>query len=103
MQTTGHLKDPRDLPNPSLEQTSLSKILIRRAKDHAKRDKERRLNRNQMPITTGSCSIVITQGPREENDSDWTVQVHPDQEYLENPKLAGSAWLHKERRHMEGG
>ena len=32
------IKDPRDLPNPSLEQTSLSEKLIRRAKDHAKRD-----------------------------------------------------------------
>ena len=96
------IKDPRDLPNPSLEQTSLSDILIRRAKDHAKRDRERRLNPNPDAYYNGQLFNRHNTGPPEENDSDWTVQVLPDQEYLENPKLAGSAWLHKERRHMEG-
>ena len=96
------IKDPRDLPNPSLELTSLSDKLIRRAKDHAKRDRERRLDPNPDAYYNGQLFNRHATGPPEENDPNWTVQVLPDQEYLENPKLAGSAWLHKERRHMEG-
>ena len=36
--------------------------------------------------------------PPDEVDESWKVTVIPSEEYLENPRLAGSAWLHTERR-----
>jgi hypothetical protein len=36
--------------------------------------------------------------PPDEVDESWKVTVIPSKEYLEVPRLAGSAWLHTERR-----
>jgi hypothetical protein len=36
--------------------------------------------------------------PPDEVDESWKVTVIPSEEYLESPRLAGSAWLHTERR-----
>ena len=36
--------------------------------------------------------------PQDEVDESWKVTVIPSEEYLENPRLAGSAWIHTERR-----
>ena len=95
------VKDPRDLPNPSLQKGALSDVLIARAEVHSERDKQRRLNPNPEAYFNGQLFNHYTTGPPEEQDPEWTIQVLPDEEYLNNPKLAGSAWLHKERRHME--
>ena len=95
------VKDPRDLPNPSLQKGALSDVLIARAEVHSERDKQRRLNPNPEAYFNGQLFNQYTTGPPEEHDPEWTIQVLPDEEYLNNPKLAGSAWLHKERRHME--
>ena len=95
------VKDPRDLPNPSLQKGALSDVLIARAEVHSERDKQRRLNPNPEAYFNGQLFNHYTTGPPEEHDPEWTIQVLPDEEYLNNPKLAGSAWLHKERRHME--
>jgi hypothetical protein len=40
--------------------------------------------------------------PPDEVDESWEVTVIPSEEYLENPRLAGSAWIHTERRKREG-
>ena len=37
--------------------------------------------------------------PADEQSDDWKVSVIPSQEYIDNPRLAGSAWKHIERRH----
>ena len=93
------ISDPRDLPNPKLELKPLSKILKKRAKDHSSRDRKRRLDSSPEAYFNGQLFGQEPSNPPEENDPEWMVQVIPDKEYLENPKLAGSAWLHKERRH----
>ena len=35
-----------------------------------------------------------------EEDENWSVRVIPDDDYLQSPRLAGSAWKHIERRKM---
>jgi len=40
--------------------------------------------------------------PADEQDERWVVSVTPSVEYVDDPRLAGSAWKHTERRH-EGG
>ena len=96
------IEDPLDLPSPTLDLTPLSKILKKRGAEHRIRDKERRLNSESGAYHNGALFGNDPEIPPEELDSDWHVQVLPDEEYLEKPGLAGSAWLHTERRHRGG-
>jgi len=95
----GGFESPLDLPSPRLDLTPLSKILKERGAQHSIRDKERRLKSEPDPYHNGALFGNDPKIPPEELDLDWHVQVLPDEEYLEAPGLAGSAWLHTERRH----
>ena len=95
----GGFDSPLDLPSPRLDLTPLSKILKERGAQHSIRDKERRLKSEPDPYHNGALFGNDPKIPPEELDLDWHVQVLPDEEYLEAPGLAGSAWLHTERRH----
>ena len=95
----GGFESPLDLPSPRLVLTSLSKTLKERGAQHSIRDKMRRLESEIGDYHNGALFGNDPETPPEELDPDWHVQVLPDEEYLEEPGLAGSAWLHTERRH----
>ena len=40
--------------------------------------------------------------PADEQNERWVVNVIPNEEYVDSPRLAGSAWKHAERRHGGG-
>ena len=98
-----NLDSPLDLPNPSLNYSELQKTLKNRANKHKKRDNDRKLNSEREPYYNGALFGKISKIPPEEQDEQWTLSVTPSQEYLANPRLAGSAWKHKEVRHMKEG
>ena len=91
--------DPIKLPSPRLEYSELQAVLSNRAEEHAKRDLERRLNDNRQPYHNGALFGLDPTTPPDEVDQKWAVNVIPSEEYLSDPRLAGSAWKHTERRH----
>jgi hypothetical protein len=93
------INNPLDLPNPSLSFSDLQPILEARASEHSERDALRILADEKTPYHNGALFGMNPEVPGDEQDSKWQIRVVPDTEYLENPRLAGSAWLHSERRH----
>jgi hypothetical protein len=93
------INDPRELQSPRLEHSDLQKILSDRSEEHKKRDLERRLNQDRQPYHNGALFGLDPTIPPDEIDEKWAVNVIPSQDYIENPRLAGSAWKHAERRH----
>ena len=91
--------DPIKLPSPRLEYSELQAVLSKRAEEHSKRYLERRLNDNRQPYYNGALFGLDPTIPPDEVDDKWAVNVIPSKEYLSNPRLAGSAWKHTERRH----
>jgi hypothetical protein len=92
------IDDPTDLPSPRLEISKLQDILEKRAERHSVRDRERRLKSDIKPYHNGALFGMDPTIPPDEVDESWKVTVIPSKEYLEVPRLAGSAWLHTERR-----
>jgi len=70
--------------------------------EHSIRDKERRLSSEIEPYHNGALFGMDPTIPPDEVDESWEVTVIPSEEYLDNPRLAGSAWVHTERRKKEG-
>jgi hypothetical protein len=99
---TEGVSDPTDLECPSLEFSDLQSILEKRGDEHRLRDKERRLDEGRGDYYNGALFGLDPSVPPDEVDPRWEVRVTPDEEYLESPRLAGSAWKHTERRHLEG-
>ena len=95
------IEDPCDLPVPTLKHSKLQEVLDKRAKEHSIRDKERRLSSKIEPYHNGALFGMDPTIPPDEVDESWEVTVIPSEEYLENPRLAGSAWIHTERRKRE--
>jgi hypothetical protein len=93
--------DPTNLECPSLEHSDLQSILESRAGEHEVRDKERRFDDGRTDYHNGALFGLDPSVPPDEVDPRWAVRVTPDDEYLEAPRLAGSAWKHTERRHLE--
>ena len=92
------INDPTDLPSPRLVCSKLQEKLETRASEHAVRDKERRLKSDIQPYHNGALFGMDPTIPPDEVDDSWKVTVIPSEEYLEATRLAGSAWLHTERR-----
>ena len=90
-----------ELPNPSLEYSELQSILEERANSHEIRDKTRYLDKDRKPYFNGGLFGLDPTLAGEEQSEDWTVSVTPSEEYLQNSRLAGSAWKHTEVRKME--
>jgi len=93
------IDDPLDLPNPSLEYSELQSKLEERASQHSTRDVNRKLDQNRKPYMNGAIFGLKEDIPPEEQTDDWVISVIPSEEYLANPRLAGSAWKHVEARH----
>jgi 4-hydroxybenzoyl-CoA reductase subunit alpha len=90
------------LTNPSLQYSDLQSVVAARAIAHEQRDDERQLNSDRKPYHNGALfGLDPSIAPEEQND-DWVISIIPDKDYLENPKLAGSAWKHTERRQIGG-
>ena len=95
------VSDPTDLDSPSLEHSDLQKTLEDRGAEHKSRDRARRLDEKRSDYYNGALFGLDPSTPPDEVDPRWEVKVTPDEEYLASPRLAGSAWKHTERRHME--
>ena len=93
------INDPRELKSPGLEYSDLQTILSERSEEHKKRDLERRLNEDRQPYHNGALFGLDPTIPPDEIDEKWAVNVIPSADYIEKPRLAGSAWKHTERRH----
>ena len=96
------MSDPNNLSNPSLRHSDLQGVLEIRSGDHRIRDKDRRLDEDRPDYHNGALFGLDPTIPPDEVDPRWSVRVTPEEEYLESPRLAGSAWKHTERRHSEG-
>jgi 4-hydroxybenzoyl-CoA reductase subunit alpha len=95
------IANPTDLECPSLEHSDLQTILEKRSDEHKSRDRERRLDEERGDYYNGALFGLDPSTPPDEVDPRWEVRVTPDEEYLVSPRLAGSAWKHTERRHLE--
>ncbi len=93
------VSDPTNLSCPTLEYSELQEELKRRAINHTQRDKERRLSDDRDDYHNGALFGLDPTVAPDENDPRWEVRVFPEEDYLEEPRLAGSAWKHTERRH----
>ena len=96
------IDDALDLPSPILEHSPLHHVLRERADEHSLRDLERKLDEEREQYHNGALFGLDATIPADEQDDSWTAVVLPDEQYLESPRLAGSAWLHVERRHQGG-
>ncbi|MBJ29361.1 MAG: aldehyde oxidase [Euryarchaeota archaeon] len=88
-----------NLSCPTLEYSQLQKELEERAIRHSERDIERRLSDHRDDYHNGALFGLDPTKPPDENDPRWEVRVFPGEDYLDDPRLAGSAWKHTERRH----
>ena len=93
------VSDPTNLSCPTLEYSELQEELKRRSIKHTQRDKERRLSDDRDDYHNGALFGLDPTVAPDENDPRWEVRVVPEEDYLEEPRLAGSAWKHTERRH----
>jgi 4-hydroxybenzoyl-CoA reductase subunit alpha len=93
------ISDPLELETPRLKLSPLQESLANRAEEHEKRDIDRRNNDDIEPYHNGALFGFTATMPADEQSDDWKVSVIPSQEYIDNPRLAGSAWKHIERRH----
>jgi hypothetical protein len=93
------VSEPLDLEAPRLEHSALQDTLAARAAEHAERDITRRLDDDRQPYHNGALFGLDPTIPPDEIDERWAVNLIPSEEYLTEPRLAGSAWKHTERRH----
>lgn len=93
------ISDPLELETPRLKLSPLQESLAVRAEEHETRDIARRNNDDIEPYHNGALFGFTATLPADEQSDDWKVSVIPSQEYIDNPRLAGSAWKHIERRH----
>ncbi|MAH99106.1 MAG: aldehyde oxidase [Euryarchaeota archaeon] len=96
---TEGVPDPTNLSCPTLEHSELQKELEERSIKHSQRDIERRLSENRDDYHNGALFGLDPTIPPDENDPRWKVRVTPGEDYLGDPRLAGSAWKHTERRY----
>ncbi|MDP6379630.1 MAG: hypothetical protein QF885_08275, partial [Candidatus Thalassarchaeaceae archaeon] len=90
---------PLELQSPRIKHSELQKTLEMRSIEHNARDMERRMAETIEPYHNGALFGYDGTIPPEEQSDEWMVSVTPTKEYLDNPRLAGSAWEHIERRH----
>ena len=93
------VSDPLDLECPRLNHSDLQDTLEERAKEHSERDRSRRLDEDISDYHNGALFGLDPTIPPDEADPNWEIRVVPGEDYLESPRLAGSAWKHTERRH----
>ena len=73
-----------------------------RSSEHAARDSARASKEDESPYHNGALFGFDPLVPADEQDDKWIVSVTPSEEYVDSPRLAGSAWKHAERRHGGG-
>ena len=94
--------DSLDLSSPELLHSELQETLETRASEHAARDAVRASDPDPPDYNNGALFGFDPEIPADEQDERWIVSVTPDSEYIDSPRLAGSAWKHTERRHRGG-
>ena len=91
--------EPTGLQSPRLEFSELQEVLDERAAEHAARDSIRASMEDDSPYHNGALFGFDPLIPADQQDDRWIVSVTPSGEYIDAPRLAGSAWKHEERRH----
>ena len=91
--------EPTGLQSPRLEHSELQEVLDERAAEHADRDSIRASMEDDSPYHNGALFGFDPLIPADQQDDRWIVSVTPSGEYIDAPRLAGSAWKHEERRH----
>ena len=99
---TEEVDNALQLPNPNLQYSDLQNVVEARALDHGQRDDERQLDVEREPYHNGALFGLDPAIAPEEQTTDWVISLTPDEDYLADPRLAGSTWKHTERRHMGG-
>jgi hypothetical protein len=94
--------EPLELASPRLEYSNLQAILEARAADHFKRDHIRNTDSDPPEYNNGALFGFDPEIPADEQDERWVVSVTPSAEYVDEARLAGSAWKLTERRHGGG-
>ena len=90
---------PLGLSSPELHHSELQGVLEARATEHASRDVARASDPDPPDYNNGALFGFDPERPADEQDERWVVSVTPGSDYLEETRLAGSAWKHTERRH----
>ena len=93
------VSSPLELTSPKLEHSDLQGVLEARAAEHDERDNARNTDPDPPDYNNGALFGFDPEIPADEQDERWIVSVTPSDEYVDNPRLAGSAWKHIERRH----
>jgi len=93
------VSSPLELTSPKLEHSDLQGVLEARAAEHDERDNARNNDPDPPDYNNGALFGFDPEIPADEQDERWIVSVTPSGEYVDNPRLAGSAWKHIERRH----
>ena len=93
---------PLDLSSPELHHSELQGVLEARASEHASRDAARASDPAPSDYNNGALFGFDPEIPADKQDERWVVSVTPGSDYMESPRLAGSAWKHTERRHGGG-
>ena len=93
------VSDPLELTSPKLEYSDLQGVLEARAAMHDERDDAPNNDQDPPDYNQGALLGSDPEIPADEQDERWIVSVTPSGEYVDNPRLAGSAWKHIERRH----
>ena len=94
------ISDPRDLPSPRYEASSLQAELAARAAAHAERDLARDLQQDRSSYVNGVLFGFDPDRPLAEQNEGWREAITPTPEDLAAPhKRAAKAWLHTERQH----
>tara|TARA_B100000686_G_scaffold3741_1_gene3872 strand:+ start:144 stop:1157 length:1014 start_codon:yes stop_codon:yes gene_type:complete len=94
--------EPSELQSPRLEHSELQGVLESRAAKHSARDSARASMEDDSPYHNGALFGFDPVIPADEQNERWVVSVTPSEEYVDSPRLAGSAWKHAERRHGGG-
>jgi len=93
------VSSPLELTSPKLEHSDLQGVLEARAAEHDERDNARNTDPDPPDYNNGALFGFDPEIPADEQDERWIVSVTPSGEYVDNPRLAGRAWKHIERRH----
>jgi len=90
---------PTELQSPRLNHSELQGVLDVRAAEHKARDLARTSMEDESLYHNGALFGFNPLVPADEQDDRWIVSVIPSEEYVDSPRLAGSAWKHTEKRH----
>ncbi|HIF46072.1 MAG TPA: aldehyde oxidase [Candidatus Poseidoniales archaeon] len=96
------IEDATGLPTPRLDFSALQAKLVTRSEQHELRDNRRQRSEDTDAYVNGVLFGFDPNIPLEDQVDGWKMSTKPTPEQLAELGLAGSIWLKKEQREMEG-